>query len=402
MMKSVFVERNFQSDSEVFALVVETHHDGAIARTAIHRQDFPRRIGGARFVKNAPGWSEVCHLASTMTEKCLAAMIPADGQKSVVEIGEGARPTTARHAEILVEHVRIVREHDPGIIVGPDMDNAEAVQDLAANAEGLFDHFTGLSEANGGLAIDATGLTAQGVVAAVRACRGGELAEQRVSIQGFGAVGAHTARLLDQLGAKVVAINNKDVLFTDPRGLDVASLYAFFAEHGDDRLRDYRGAQRSERDAIFEVPTDIFVPAARTEVLATRDEINRGGLENPDARAVSDFHSATGVGFVVEGANHPLTREAEQWLESKGVTVLPDSIVNCGGLIGCWMEWEVRHGKGLKPIENLENVRKGALERTHATVTNNVKEILGANMSARIVTEQIAKRNRQILMTTKR
>lgn len=404
MNEPPIVKRNITIDGERFALVVATHHVGAEATTAIHRNDFPRHIGGARFVEETGGLSEVGHLSSTMTEKCMAAMIPADGQKTVIVTGRDSL-TEERRAEILIEHVRVVKELDPGIIVGPDMNNPESVQDRAARAEGLLDHFTGLSEAGRGLSIDTNGYTAHGLVAAVRACvDDGLLANQRVSIEGFGAVGAHTARLLSELGAKVVAVNNKDVLLTNADGLDIPALFANRLAHGDAGLKLYASNATNigvshTPDDIFQVPADIFVPAARTDILATAAELeNVRKTENRDVRNVADFHAATGVRLVVEGANHPLSEDAERWLESKGVRILPDFIVNCGGLIGCWVEWEARHRDGLKPIVDLNRVGHDALERIRRTVAENVKELLSAKMPAREAAEQIVRRNREKLL----
>lgn len=249
MSERPIIERNITIDGEPFALVVTTHHDGAVATTAIHQQDFERRVGGARFVETTGGLSEVGHLSSTMTEKCMAAMIPADGQKTVIVTGTGNYLSEERRAQILVEHVRVVRDLDPGTIVGPDMNNPESVQDRAARAEGMLDHFTGLSEANRGLSIDTYGYTAHGLVAAVRACiDDATLRTQRVSIQGFGAVGAHTARLLEELGATIVAVNNNDVLFTNPDGLDIPSLWAHRLQHGDDGLKPTPAMRRASEE----------------------------------------------------------------------------------------------------------------------------------------------------------
>jgi glutamate dehydrogenase/leucine dehydrogenase len=397
------IERNRSIDGERFALVVTTHHDGAVATTAIHRQDFQRHIGGARFVEETGGLSEVGHLASTMTEKCMAAMIPADGQKTVIVAGPLNSFTDERRADILVEHVRVVKEMDPGIIVGPDMNNPVSVEDLAAQAEGLLDHFTGLSEAFRGLSIDTNGYTAYGLVTAIRACVDDvSLAKQRVSIGGFGAVGAHTARLLEEFGARIVAVNNKDVLLTKVDGLDVPALFAHRLNYGDDGLKWYaaKGVRVSYiPDEIYQVPADIFVPAARTDILAMSDELEHvRRSENPDVCDVVDFHAATGISLVVEGANHPISSEAERWLESKGVRILPDFIVNCGGLIGCWAEWEARHRDGLRPVMDLARVGQAALERIRATVSANVKELLAGNMSARDAAEHIVRRNREKLL----
>lgn len=407
MNKAPLVLRNVTIDNELFALVVTTYHDGAEATTAIHRQDFERRIGGARFVDRTLSLSEVGHLARTMTQKCMAAMIPADGQKSVIAAGPIDLLTEERRAQILVEHVRTLKAFDPGVIVGPDMGNPEAVQDRASRAEGLLDHFTGLSKANRGLSIDANGYTAQGVAAAVRACIGDDsISKQRVSIQGFGAVGAHTARLLNTLGAKIVAISNKDVLLTSEMGLDVPALFARFAEAGDQALKccneNRYGIQVShDPNEIFKVPTDVFVPAARTDILATAAELQHvRETENSDVRDVADFYTSTGVRLVVEGANHPLSPEAERWLELNSVRILPDFIVNCGGLIGCWVEWEARHRNGLTTLAELEQVERNALERIRTTISKNL-EFHSDDIPARGAAELIVRRNRQYLQATR-
>jgi len=405
MIDPPIVKRNTEIDGKPFALVVTTHHVGAVATTAIHRNDFQRHIGGARFVEKTEGLSEVGHLSSTMTEKCMAAMIPADGQKTVIAVGPVDSVSEERKAEILIEHIRVVRELDTGVIVGPDMNNPESVQDRASRADGLLDHFTGLSETNRGLSIDKHGYTAHGLVAAIRACiDDASLRKQRVSVQGFGAVGAHTARLLAELGAKIVAVNNKDVLLTNPNGLDVAALFANRVDHGDGGLKDYvstkGGFQISHKpDDIFRVPADIFVPAARTDVLAMPDDLDHvRQTENPDVCDVTAFYEATGVSLIVEGANHPISPEAERWLESQGVRILPDFIVDCGGLIGCWVEWEARHRDGLKPVVDLERVGHEALDRIRRTVAENVQELLSAKVSARDAAEQIVLRNREKLL----
>ncbi|HEX9985838.1 MAG TPA: hypothetical protein VGF69_21440 [Thermoanaerobaculia bacterium] len=406
MSEPPIIRRDITIDGELFALVVTTHHDGGVeATTAIHRQEFARRVGGARFVDQADGLTEVGHLSSTMTEKCMAAMIPADGEKTVIVTGSPTPPSEERRAEILVEHVRVVSGLDPGVIVGPDMNNPEAVQDRAARAEGMLDHFTGLSEETRGLSIDRNGYTAHGLAAAVRAAvDGSSLAHQRVSIQGFGAVGAHAARLLAEMGAKVVAVNNKDVLITNPDGLDVATLFALRLEHGDEGLKQYAATAATgvvvshDPDDIFEVRADIFVPAGRTGILALEHELEHARHENHDVRDVARFHAATGVRLIVEGANHPLTPEAEHWLEGHGVRILPDFIVNCGGLIGCWVEWEARHRDGLRPVVDLAQVGESALERIRTTVTANVKELLAATVPAREAAQQIVRRNRDRLL----
>jgi len=127
------IQRNITIDEERFALVVTTHHVSAEA----HDGDSQKRLQATHRRRSVCGggrWPvRSGHLSSTMTEKCMAAMIPADGQKTVIVTGRHAL-TEEQRAEILVEHVRVVKELDPGVIVGPDMNNPESVQDRAARA----------------------------------------------------------------------------------------------------------------------------------------------------------------------------------------------------------------------------------------------------------------------------
>lgn len=121
--------------------------------------------------------------------------------------------------------------------------------------------------------------------------------------------------------------------------------------------------------------------------------------ENPDVRDVAEFYAATGVRLIVEGANHPISANAEHWLEAQGVRILPDFIVNCGGLIGCWVEWQARHRDGLRPVVDLASVGQQAREQIRETVMANVKELLAAtDVPAREAAKRIVQRNRERLL----
>jgi len=395
--------RNHVIDGETFALVVQTRHGDTIATTAIHQQNFERRIGGVRCVlppKNGgarDGLTEVGHLSSTMTEKCMAAMIPADGQKSVVVTTPEVMENAGLKVAILAEHERAVVAVDPGVIFGPDMAVPEQIQDALSRQDGLADHVTGLSAQNRGLSIDDNGYTGIGVAEAVRTVYGDTLAGRTVSIQGFGAVGAHTARLLAKAGARVVAVSNARgaLVANSAEGLDVEAMFqAWASSHGDEWIQAYSAAGvRYEPDpnALLTTPAEIVVPAARTSVLATTaeiDEIRR--KENPDARDVAEFLALTGVKLVAQGANHPLSGAAEEYLEQHGVIVLPDYIINCGGLIGCWVEWEARHGGAT----DFATLTERARDRVRATVRGNVEELRRSGTPAREAARRIVARNR--------
>jgi glutamate dehydrogenase (NAD(P)+) len=402
--------RNHTINGVTFALVVQTRHGESVATTAVHQQEFPRHIGGARcvlFPKDdgaADGLSEVGRLSSTMTEKCMAASIPADGQKTVVVttpevVGDdGGKGDNEKKVAILAAHQRAVVALDPGVIFGPDMAVPEAVQDLLSKEAELQDHVTGLSSGNRGLSIDANGYTGIGVAEGVRTVFGETLAGRTVSIQGFGAVGAHTARLLARAGARVVAVSNeKGVLIADD-ALDIETVFdAWVSAGGDDWIKSYSApAVRLETDpsVLFSIPAEIFVPAARTSVLAVAGELEERRKERPDVRDVAEFLSQTGVKLVAEGANHPLSEAAEEFLEQRGVIILPDYIVNCGGLIGCWVEWEARHSGH---DERLAEMGDKAQARVRKTVRANVEELRRSGMGGRAAGKMIVQRNRERL-----
>lgn len=407
------IDRDIIIEGEPFALVVTTEHeDGTVARTAIHRQHFARRIGGARFVVRPEGadadfgLAEVGRLSCGMTEKCAAAMIPADGQKSVIVSTLDVVGDQARKVRILAEHVRAVAEIDPGVIFGPDMNVPEEVQNRISHRDGLLDHVTGLSIPDGGLSIDHRGYTAEGLVEAIRTVLDGDgLSSATASIQGFGAVGAHAARLLDGLGMRVVAASNALGMVSAPDGLDVAALFRAWDGGGDEAVRAYaaanpgRCAWTDDPDALFAVRADVFVPAARTMVLAMPDQLAHvREHENRNVQDVTRFHARTGVRLVAEGANGPLSDEAEAWLEARGVVVLPDFVVNCGGLIGCWVEWEARRG-GTRPSDGaLEKAHARALERVRRTVRENVGALTSAGPPFRARAADLVDANRARLL----
>lgn len=355
-------------DGEVFKVVVLTEHETRAgqkvwANTAIHDQVFARRIGGVRFVKSRfPGsgpeeLTELGELAESMTWKSPLSGIPADGEKTVVYCPDGL-PTPDQMAEALSEHLRVLQEADAGVIFGPDINCNEVVMQRLADAYGAGDHVSGLLHGKGGLSIDGQGYTARGVEAAlVSTARrlGWDLSKMKAVIQGFGAVGAHTGRNLRKYGVAIHAVSTVHgaLIAETDEGLDIEELFADwqrFREEGrlEDAFKKFlvlppRGARVADKNEIWSECAEIFVPAARTDVLVTPEEVEEIRAEgNTGVMDVARFVEATGVKVVVEGANHPVTDDAESYLESKGVFILPDYLINCGGLIGCWTDWVYR------------------------------------------------------------
>jgi len=147
------------------------------------------------------------------------------------------------------------------------------------------------------------------------ACRPGA----RVAVQGFGAVGRHATSFLGERGALLVAAADTSATLSDPAGLNVADLTRH--KLAGTELADYPAGKKAPPDAIIDVPSDIWIPAARPDVL------HAGNVARLQAK------------LVAQGANIPATVEAEAALHARGILVLPDFIANAGGVICAAVEY---------------------------------------------------------------
>jgi len=272
-------------------------------------------VGGLRM---APDVSvrECTRLARAMTLKNAAAGLPHGGGKSVLW-GDPRMPRARK--EPLIRAFAHALRNETDYIFGPDMGTDESCMAWIRDEIGRA---TGLPAAMGGLPLDELGATGWGLAhcAEIAARHAGiALDGARVAIQGYGAVGRHAARFLAERGAVLVAASDSAGTIADPKGLDPAALARLKSEGR--AVGDYPGGERLGRDAVIGVDCDIWIPAARPDVVR---EDNVGQLR---AR------------LVLEGANIPLTAGAERALAARGVTVVPDFIANAGGVICAAMEY---------------------------------------------------------------
>ncbi|MCM2386752.1 Glu/Leu/Phe/Val dehydrogenase dimerization domain-containing protein [Streptomyces albipurpureus] len=142
----------------------------------------------------------------------------------------------------------------------------------------------------------------------------------RVCLQGLGTMGGGTARFLDRAGLKVVAVADVKGTIANPDGLSVESLLAARDAHGTvDRSMLGAGDLELPGDAWLSVETDVLVPAAISYA------IDPGNQDQITAR------------WIVEAANLPVLPAAEELLTRRGVTVLPDVVVNSA--TNAWWWW---------------------------------------------------------------
>jgi len=139
-------------------------------------------------------------------------------------------------------------------------------------------------------------------------------------VQGFGNVGSWTARLMKQLGARLVAVEDVSGSFANPDGIDPDDL-AEFARRDSGLIAGYPGARPIDHKTFLQTEADIFVPAA---------------LEN---QITAETAPLLNVKVVAEGANGPTDPDGDRILESRGVDVIPDILCNSGGVIVSYFEW---------------------------------------------------------------
>jgi glutamate dehydrogenase/leucine dehydrogenase len=272
-------------------------------------------IGGARMAPDV-SLTECARLARAMTLKNAAAGLAHGGGKSVI-FGDPAMPEE-RKEELVRAFARAIGPIDD-YIIGPDMGTNERCMGWARDEIGRA---VGLPREIGGIPLDEIGATGFGVAIASEAAEAFcdvKLKGARVAIQGFGAVGHHAARFLAERGAVLVAASDSRGTVMDTGGIDIAALAAVKAQGG--KVTDLGRGWTGPREAVIEAECDIFVPAARPDVIT---EANADGIR---AR------------LILEGANIPSTPGAEEILHRRGVLVVPDFIANAGGVICAAVEY---------------------------------------------------------------
>jgi glutamate dehydrogenase (NAD(P)+) len=259
---------------------------------------------------------ECVRLARAMTLKNAAAALPHGGGKSVI-FGDHRMPVADKERIIRAFACAIRDLHD--YIPGPDMGTDERCMAWVRDEIGRS---VGLPPVLGGIPLDKIGATGFGLLAAIEAALpycGLTLKGARIAVQGFGAVGRHAARFLAEKGAVLVAAADTSATLLNSAGLDVGEL----SRHklAGRALAEYPAGEKNDPDAIVGVACDIWIPAARPDVLRA-DNVARVQAK-----------------LIAQGANIPATGEAEAMLHARGVLSLPDFIANAGGVICAAVEY---------------------------------------------------------------
>lgn len=281
-------KKNVDIAGENAYLVMTTEMRDSILTTVVHKNEFANKLGGTRFVKTG-SIEEAYYLARGMSDKCLACSIPLDGLKTLV-VSPGGTLSDGEKAFLLSTHILNCNEIQDGLIFGPDMGSPETVMDKTLELlHWSYDNITGLSKKFGGLDIDKNGFTAYGVKASMNFLSS-RVDGFRVAIQGYGEVGSALANLLFHQKYKIIAASNVNGVLMDPGGIDIDHLNSHIHNNAEKCLLKYKAGDQfkysHDPQILFDIETDILIPAARTSVLALEKERNSLVSENPDVLSI--------------------------------------------------------------------------------------------------------------------
>jgi glutamate dehydrogenase (NAD(P)+) len=282
--------------------------------------------GGLRYHPDVD-LDEVRALASLMTWKTAVVGVPFGGAKGGIAVDPAL--LSAHELE------RLTRKFVAGIhdLIGDHVDIP--APDVNTNAQVMAWVMDEYSKFHGfhpgvvtGKPVDLFGslgrdeATGRGVVIACEELlrtHGQEISDARYVVQGFGNVGSHTARILHERGGRVVGIGDHTASYYDIAGLNIPAALAHVKEKR--VLAGWAGGPTLPSADLLLLPCDVLVPAALGNVIT------------------KDNAAALKCRFIAEGANGPTTPEADEILQRRGITILPDIYANAGGVTVSYFEW---------------------------------------------------------------
>lgn len=283
--------------------------------------------GGLRFHPDVD-LDEVRALASLMTWKTAVVNIPYGGAKGGIAVDPHhlSRRELERVTRTFVDQI-----HD---IIGPDKDIP--APDMGTNSEVMAWIMSQYSKYHGfspGVVTskpvehfgmpgreEATGREVGILTMKLTGRLGRKPRQTRIAIQGFGNVGLHAAKLLNEADFSVVAISDLSGTYYRPDGIDIGDAIHHVIQH-QNSLEGFAEAERLSGDEILGLDVEVLIPAAIGGVI---HEQNVETIRAP---------------IIVEAANAPVRPAADRVLYDRGTIVLPDILANAGGVTASYFEW---------------------------------------------------------------
>ena len=318
--------------------------------------------GGIRYSPDV-NLDEVKALAAWMTWKCAVVNVPFGGAKGGVRCdpkalsqGELER-ITRRYTSALIEVIGPDTD-----IPAPDMNTNEQVMAWIMDTYSMHMRRTETAVVTGkplliGGSMGRREATGRGLVTVTLAALNkiGLMPNRTTTVvQGFGNVGSVSALLMHELGSKIVAISDVSGAYHNPYGIDIPAAIAHAREHRNS-LDGYTGGTAISNAELLELDCDVLIPAAK------EDQINRHNAPNIKAK------------IIAEGANGPVTANADAILDENGILVIPDILANAGGVTVSYFEW-VQDRQGYFWTEERVNRRLNRMMRDAFNLVYGVKE----------------------------
>ncbi|WP_027214292.1 Glu/Leu/Phe/Val family dehydrogenase [Burkholderia sp. WSM2232] len=283
--------------------------------------------GGVRYHQDVT-LSEVMALSAWMSVKNAAVNVPYGGAKGGIRLD----PRKLSRGEL----ERVTRRYtsEIGIIIGPntdipapDVNTNEQIMAWMMDTYSMNQGQTATGVVTGkpitlGGSLGRREATGRGVfVVGCEAARriGFDIEGARIAVQGFGNVGGIAARLFQEAGAKVVAVQDHTGSLYKSTGIDAVALLDHVAKTGG--VGGFPEADAVTNEEFWTVESDILIPAALENQIT---EKNAGKIKTK---------------IVVEGANGPTTTAADDILRDRGILVIPDVVANAGGVTVSYFEW---------------------------------------------------------------
>ncbi len=283
--------------------------------------------GGIRYHPNVT-LDEVTALAMWMTWKCAVADIPYGGAKGGVccnpkEMSKSElERLTRRYASLLLDFIGPYRDV-PAPDVYTDAQTMAWIMDTYSQFKGYSvpECVTGKPLSVGGSEGRAEA-TSRGVALCTREAAkhlGLKLKGATVAVQGYGNVGWNAAKIAHSMGCEIVAVSDSRGGIYCPKGLNPSEVYEHKSKTGS--VANYEGCENITNEELLETKCDILIPAA------LENQITKANAGNIKAK------------IIAEGANGPVTPEADKVLHEKGVFLVPDILANSGGVTASYFEW---------------------------------------------------------------
>lgn len=318
--------------------------------------------GGVRFAPDVT-LEEVQALAAWMTWKCAVVNVPFGGAKG----GVRCNPKELSNSEL----ERLTRRYTANMlgvfgpnrdIPAPDMNTNEQIMAWIMDTYSMNSQQTETAVVTGKPIIlggsqgrkEATGRGVVTVTLAALSKMGLMPNKVTVVVQGFGNVGSVSAELMYEQGSKIIAISDISGGYHNPDGIDIPHALDYMKSNGNS-LEGYPKASLISNEELLELECDVLIPAAK------EDQISKHNAGNIKAK------------IIAEGANGPVTANADSILEANGIMVIPDILANAGGVTVSYFEW-VQDRQGYFWTEERVNRRLNRMMRSAFDNVYNVSE----------------------------